>query len=180
MRETWVLTLQTSLSDGKTTEMCFDSFEKARDAFRQTIRQYAFTPNAMFDGEGNIIRLREYLEGDDEETTEDGNEESWDRFLSQKLIKYILESLRKAFSGNEVSFELPYEECDDGVIEVEWIKGMLTLSGTPDGREFDCDPDIRTNMFSMKKAKAYELHIVDMFGQCGEPSQLHMELKKQK
>ena len=45
MNEVWVLTVETSLADTRRTVNVFTNFEKAREAFRMTVKKYAFTKN---------------------------------------------------------------------------------------------------------------------------------------
>ena len=52
MKEIWVLTIKTSLpetcvsyNDLKMTIMAFDTYEKARAAFREKLRTFAFSEN---------------------------------------------------------------------------------------------------------------------------------------
>ena len=66
MKEIWVLTIKTSLpetcvsyNDLKMTIMAFDTYEKARAAFREKLRTFAFSKNTMFNGKGQITALND-------------------------------------------------------------------------------------------------------------------------
>ena len=86
-KEVWALTIRTSLPDVarseddlKTTNLFFQSFEKAKEALREKLKEFAFSKNKMFDGEGGIMWLDRYgadnLENSDEEYDSDDEEES--------------------------------------------------------------------------------------------------------
>ena len=153
MKEIWVLTVKTSLpntcknsSDLTTTCQAFDSFEKGRDALRETIRQFAFSKNSMFDGKGNITYLKQYVEVCDGEVYEDDFE-----VLDINRINYVINSLRDAFSGKEVDFEMESEYCTDWMIAINSKPGEVSFCGEYDGPCNGYDPDLRTNIFSMKE-----------------------------
>lgn len=191
MNEVWVLTVETSLADTRRTVNVFTNFEKAREAFRMTVKKYAFTKNSMFDGNGNIVYFQEYIDNIetvwfDEVVDEDVDEDEqgdnifggyYIDMLEKKHFEFIAEALRKTFSGNDIDFELPYDECDDDMIGVSYSGDTLLIYGTGDGPINGYTPEIETNIFSMIEEKEYYLYIDDMFGQ-DESNKLYIHLTK--
>lgn len=182
MNEVWLLFVKTSLphvcrSSGELSveTKVFDSFEKGRDAMRAAVKKLAFSKNSMFDGKGNITKLKEYamsLEGDVYDDDFD--------ILDSRAISYVMESLQKAFSGEDVDFEMPSPYCTDWMIAIESQPGEVAFHGEDDGPCNGYDPDIRTNMFSMKEEKNYYLYIDDLLGQDEYSSELYVDLIKAK
>lgn len=182
MNEVWVLSVRTSLphvcrssADLSVKTEVFGSFEKGRDAMRAAVKAFAFSKNSMFDGEGNITKLKEYamsLEGDvyDDDFS----------ILDSRAMDHVTESLRKAFSGEDVDFEMPEPYCTDWMIAIESEPGEVIFHGEDDGPCNGYDPDIRTNMFSMKEEKNYYLYIDDLLGQDECSSELYVALTKAK
>ena len=116
MKEVWVLSVKTSLPDVcwnsmnlKTTFYAFDSFEKGREAMRKVLHDLAFSKNSMFDGNGNIIYLKKYIEDMcDEEYIDDGE------VLDKNRLRYVSDSFCETFKGKDVYFEMNYGvEKDD-------------------------------------------------------------------
>ena len=174
MNEVWVLTVETSLADARRTVNVFTNFEKAREAFRMTVKKYAFTKNSMFDGNGNIVYFQKYIDT----AWVNENEQGDDIYmLEKKHFEFIAEALRKTFSGNDIDLELPYEECDDDMIGVSYSGDTLLIYGTGDGPINGYTPEIETNIFSMIEEKEYYLYIDDMFGQ-DESDKLYIQLSK--
>lgn len=180
MKEIWVLSVKTSLpnvcwssKDLKTTFSAFDSFEKGRNAMRNTIKEFAMTKNSMFDGNGNIIYLKKYLETMyDEEYIDDGE------VLDKNRLSYVLDSLTEAFKGNDIYFEMENAYCTDWMIAIKSGVGEVYFQGEDDGPCNGYDPDIAANIFSMKEEKDYFLYINDRFGQDNATSELYIDLKK--
>lgn len=179
MNEIWVLTIKTSLpktccnaSELKSNILAFDSFEKGRDAFRETIKSYAFSQNSMFNGEGDIIHLQKYLNDmPDEEYIDDGE------VLDKYRLGYVCDALKDIFSGKDVEFEMQSEYCTDWFIAISSEPGMVHFYGEDDGPCNGYDPYIHTNAFSMKDEKDYFLYIDDLFGQ-DYSSELYIDLRK--
>ena len=180
MKEIWVLTVKTSLpntcensKDFTTTCQAFDSFEKGRNALRETVKQFAFTKNSMFDGNGNITYLKKYADAFGSDVNEDDCE-----VLDINRINYVVTSLREAFSGKEVDFEMESEYCTDFMIAIHSKPGEVSFCGEYDGPYKGYEPDLRTNIFSMKEEKHYFLYIDDRFGQDDCTSELYIDLQK--
>ena len=179
MQEIWVLTVKTSLpdtcynsSDWTTTCKAYSSFEKGRDALRETIKKLAFSKNSMFDGNGNITYLKKYADDYDDEVYEDFE------ILDINRINYVLDSLRDAFSGKDVDFEMESEYCSDWMIAIESKHGEISFRGEEDGPINGYDPDLKTNIFSMNEEKHYYIYINDRFGQYDCTSELYIDLQK--
>ena len=69
MKSLWVLSVKTSLpnvcelaSDMKTEFYAFESFDDAKKSLEKKLKELAFSKNAMFDGEGNMIYFKKYLD----------------------------------------------------------------------------------------------------------------------
>lgn len=179
MKEIWAMTVKTSLPETcensmglKTDCEAFCSFEAARDALRKRVREFAFSKNSMFDGEGNIIYLKKYAESYENEVYDDPE------ILDIEKFNYVADSLRDAFSGKDFEFEMENEYCGDYMIAVYSEPGELSIVGEEEGPCNGYDPDIRTNIFSMKEEKNYYLYIDDRFGQEGCTSELYIDLQK--
>ena len=85
-KEMWVLTIRTSLpevaydeKDLKTTSLIFQSFEDAKKALQEKLREFAFTENSMFDGEGGIVYWDFYAQVLNDEFDEDEIAEARER-----------------------------------------------------------------------------------------------------
>ena len=151
----------------------YSYFEKGRDALRQTIKKFAFSKNSMFDGNGNITYLKKYANDYPDEIYEDDFD-----VLDINRINYVLDSLHEAFSGKELDFEMESEYCSDWMIAIKSKAGEISFCGDEDGPINGYDPDIRTNIFSMKEDKHYYLYINDRFGQVDCTSELYIDLQK--
>lgn len=179
MKEIWVLNVKTSLPNAccepsqlKTCVFAYESFEKARDAMRKLIKEYAFSKNSMFDGEGNIIYLKKYLDDMyDEEYIDDGET------LDKVRLGYVCDCLKDAFSGKNIDFGMQSEYCTDWMIAIESFDGDVYFKGEDDGPCNGYAPNIATNIFSMNEEKDYFLYIDDMLGQ-DISSELYIDLKK--
>ena len=182
MNDIWLLFVKTTLPDEevpsrdmKTFVSAFDGFEKARAAFRKTIKDLAFSENPMFDGDGRIKYLDEYVIDDDD----DDDDDDVDDFLSAEKLSLIQNALREAFYGNDAKLEIADGDYDDGLICVEIEDGTVNFYGEDDGPMNGYDPTIKTNIFDMSEEKDYYLYIEDMLGQYDDwTSELYIDLKK--
>ena len=179
MNEIWILNTRTSLpkvcenfAHMTPTAEAFDSFEKARDAMRAKIKDFAFSKNSMFDGKGNITYLKRYIDDLDNEVWEDFE------ILDFEKLNIIADSLRDAFEGKDFEFEMPAELCSDGMIAVSSTPGEMFMFGDDDGPYNGYNPVIKTNIFSMKEEKNYYLYLDDRFGQDDATSELYIDLVK--
>ena len=127
----------------------------------------------MFDGKGNITYLNKYAEMYDDEVYDDDFE-----ILDTNRINYVIDSLRDAFSGKDIEFQMQSEFCADGIIAIKSKPGEISFRGDDDRPYNGYDPDLRTNIFSMKEEKHYYLYIDDRFGQSGCTSELYIDLQK--
>ena len=184
MKNTWVLSVKTSLphtcesSKAIVTRVyAFESFDEARAATRRVIRDYAFTKNAMFDGNGNMSYLLDYL---NEITLDYLNEEyDWgEGMLTPERLNKAYEALRAVFSGEEALLDLEEGDYSDFFIAFKYENGAICFYGDDDGPCNGYDPVISTNMFSMLEEKDYYLYLDDMMGQDGASSELYVDLKR--
>ena len=181
MSKVWVLSVKTSLPrtcenyvDLTATTTAYDSFEKARDALRRVVKGYAFSENSMFDGDGHLTYFMEFIE--DCLTAEEGFDEG---YLAQEDLEYVADSLRAAFAGEDVDFEMAEDHYDDGCYlsaEADYEAGSFTLVGDYEGPCNGIEPVFKTNIFSMKEEKDYYLYLNDRFGQDDCSSELYVDL----
>ena len=182
MNDIWVLSVKTSLpgkffnsNDATTIFTAFDSFEKGRAAMRAELKKYAFSRNAMFDGNGKINRLSQYIA-----TMDDEDAEQDDEVLTKEILSAIEESLKLIFEGNDISLEaLDEGYYHDWLIYMEFFGIGFAMGAHNDSDQNNTyNPDINTNMFSMQEEKDYYMYIKDSFGQNDAPAVLFMDLKK--
>ena len=180
MSKVWVLSVKTSLprtcenyADLTATTAAYDSFEKARASLRDMLKGYAFSENAMFDGDGRLTYFMEQVKDCLSEEEDDFDES----FLSKERLTYIADSLRAAFAGEDVEFSMPEDHYDDGCyFSVECGEGTLSLLGDYEGPCNGINPVLKTNIFSMKEEKDYYLYLNDRFGQDDCSSELYVDL----
>lgn len=179
MNEIWVLSVRTSLpkvcyafGDMNLDMQCFDSFQKAKAAFRERLKSLAFTKNAMFDGKGRITYLEKYPKYDDCE------EEMSEGVLTDVVINKIQDALVTAFSGQDTAIDLEPGFYTDWMIAATVDDNYVSFCGDDDGPINGYNPLLQTNIFSMEKEQDYYLYIDDRFGQDEATSELYIDLKK--
>lgn len=182
MKELWVLTIQTSLPETcynhdslKKYFYAFESFEKAREALRQEVKKFAFSENAMFDGEGRLKQLEHYIENSYEGDNEDDEENG---VLIKSVLQRMSNLLQMIFSDQDVKTDLTLGEYTDWSVAVELTENSIRFYGDDDGPINGYDPVLHTNMFSMQEEKDYYLYIDDCFGQDGKSAELYIDMKK--
>ena len=183
MHEIWVLSIRTSLpetciffSDMQTEFLAFDSFEKAKTILRERLKELTFSPNAMFNGKGQITLLDKYISGmwapeDDSDVDDD--------VLSNDRLTKIQDALTAAFSGQDVRLDIKDGDYTDWMIAVCVKENSVSFRGDDDGPINGYDPVLKTNIFSMEEPQDYYLYINDRFGQYDEAtSELYVDLKR--
>ena len=105
----------------------------------------------MFDGNGNIVYFQKYI---DTAWVNENEQGDYIYMLEKKHFEFIAEALRKTFSGNDIDFELPYEECDDDMIGVSYNGDTLLIYGTGDGPINGYTPEIETNISESEQSLA--------------------------
>lgn len=178
----WTLIIKTSLpnvtkskDDLKLNVFCFDDFEEAKKALREKLKEFAYSKNSMFDGNGNIIMLDDYIA----ESFEYEDLKSDSTFLSAEKMNVLKDYLLNIFNGKDNPLSaLNVMNCDDGcMISLNITEDSIELYGFDEGPINGYDPTIKTNMFDMSKENNYYLYIDDMFGQdCS--SELYIDLIK--
>lgn len=181
MKELWVLSVKTSLPDEcyskdelKLTMTAFETFEKAKKAMRDTIKDFAFSKNTMFEADGRITALDKYIgymyeDGEEEEYCED--------FLTRTMLLKIQKAFYSIFNGEKVVLDLYENEYMDGMIGLNYDGNSIMIYGVDDGPCNGYDPYIATNAFSMDEEKDYYIYIDDLLGQ-EYSSELYIDLKK--
>lgn len=183
MHDKWKLTVKTSLPGAcsgrrklKTKVFTFDSFDSARTALRSQLREFAFSENAMFDGDGHIIGLARCLNNTILYDDPDWRVEGW---LGSKLATQILDIFVCVLEGRDVDVDFECGVYHDSLIAVDLCADSIAIRGTSEGIDNDYDPKVNTNLFSMEEEKDYYIHIDDLFGQYPHVSaKLYMDLKK--
>ena len=187
MNEIWVLSVKTSLPNVrhdeemlKTDFYAFSSFEKAREALRKLLKDFAFSNNSMFDGEGNMTYLKTYL--DEIKEYEDENEElsEDDDWLNSLIAGKLLQMFHQIFRGEDCTVKLSPGVCLDAMILLEITEEAISCVGTGEGQFNGYSPLIMTNMLCMQEEKDYYLYLDDMLGAnaTDASSELYMDLKK--
>lgn len=183
MKNVWVLSVKTSLpdvcetmNDIKTEIFSFENFDDAKKSLRKKLKDLAFSKNAMFDGKGNMIYFKDYLEDAWEPEEEDG---VMGNFLTKSALDTIYQAIMGIFEGKAYDVSEFEQLCyEDGMIAVEILDGTMNLCGECDGPINGYDPKIYTNMFDMSEIKDYFLYVDDRFGQDDATSELYVDLKK--
>lgn len=168
MKKIWVLSVRTSLpeicenADTLPTSYAFEQFEDARCALRTKIKELAFSENAMFDGEGNIKKLKEY----DPFISWSTKLPEHIEMLTYELLEKTQSILRTVFKENEPSLVLEEKEYADEGIVIKFSADELNIVGhkTSFADMNGYAPIIRTNIFKMDEEKDYFLYIKDQFG----------------
>ena len=181
MNEIWVVSVKTSLPTVhynedplKTDFYGYSSFEKARAALRKILKDYAFSENAMFDGKGNMIYMKQYIE-ESLDTDELGA-----GHLNLKIGKEMLGIFAQIFRGEDCVTNLKPDIYSNGFVIFELSEASIDCIGTGAGPINGSDPIIRTNMLSMQEEKEYYLYLDDLFGDDTQDAsaELQIDLKK--
>ena len=177
MKEIWVLSVRTSLpnecstkADLKTSFSAFETFPEARKAMRDTVKGFAFSKNTMFDGDGRITALNEYM-------YELGDDDCCEDFLTREVLSKIQNSFYSIFNGENCLLDIQKNEYEDGMIALNYNGESVLCYGVDDGPFNGFDPCIATNAFSMEEEKDYFIYIDDLLGQ-DYSSELYIDLKK--
>lgn len=181
MKEIWVLSVRTSLpnecstkADLKTSISAFDTFPEAQKAMRDTVKGFAFSKNTMFDGEGRVTALNEYM---DDMYEFDDDDDCCEDFLTREVLSKIQNSFYSIFNGENCVLDIHENEYADGMIGFKYDGESLVSYGCDDGPCNGYDPYIATNAFSMEEEKDYYIYIDDLLGR-EYSSELYIDLKK--
>ena len=185
MKEIWVLTIKTSLpetcvsyNDLKMTIMAFDTYEKARAAFREKLRTFAFSKNTMFNGKGQITALNDEASDSLSETEITVPETEESRCLAKERLMKLQGSLAEAFAGNDTKIDLPVGYYTDACYLSMQVKSdSVRLYADLEAADMGYQSLVCTNIFSMAQEQNYYLYINDMFDQ-EDSSELYMDLVK--
>ena len=183
MKNTWVLSIRTSLPDVcesagemKTHVFTFESFEDARAALRKALKKYAFSKNSMFDGRGQIVHLLKYfddpslIDWDGEEIYYDGD------YLDITNLDAMESAVNKIFKGEDVVPKIKEGFYTDHTIAHTYENGEVSFRGDGDGPYNGYTPVLKTNMFSIEAPQHYYMYIDDAFGQDSASSELYIDL----
>ena len=185
MKEIWVLTIKTSLpetctsyNDLKMTVMAFDTYEKARTAFREKLRTFAFSKNTMFNGKGQITALNDEASDSLSETEIAVPETEESMCLAKERLMKLQDSLAEAFAGNDTKIDLPVGYYTDACYLSMQVKSdSVRLYADLEAADMGYQSLVCTNIFSMAQEQNYYLYINDMFDQ-EDSSELYMDLTK--
>ena len=182
MKELWILSVQTSLPDTCYNHEslnkkfgAFENFADARSAMREEIKTFAFSENAMFDGDGHFLKLRDYIEN-----MYEGEEDDGDDVLNKAILAKVEDILHSVLSGGEAQTDLAEGRYTDWMIEVELAKDHVRFYGVDDGPYNGYNPVLTTNMLSMEEEKDYYFYADDRLGQDADSSELYVDLRKVK
>ena len=98
MKEIWTLIIKTQLTPAV---RAFYSFSEAKDALREALKKLTFKKNEMFDGEGKITRLKQYID-----KTVDFKRESDDGILTKEVLNKVQNALCDVFAGKETMADI--------------------------------------------------------------------------
>ena len=185
MKNIWVLSIKTSLPDvcihiGNYLP-CFyayENFEDAKAALREKLREFAFSDNSMFDGNGYMKYFKEYIDDSNNDIFDD--EDSFEKSVLEKLqsaLKSVFEGKQTDISNLPKTNDEIKEVTDSLYLSMKNQDGTVDLYGDYEGPLNDYNPKIKTNMFDMSEEKDYFLYLNDMFGQYAS-SELYIDLKK--
>ncbi len=185
MKEIWVLTIKTSLpetcvsyNDLKMTIMAFDTYEKARAAFREKLRTFAFSKNTMFNGKGQITALNDEASHSLSETEIAVPETEESMCLAKERLMKLQHSLAEAFAGKDTKIGLPIGFYTDGCYSSMQVKSdSVRLYADLEAADMGYQSLVCTNIFSMAQEQNYYLYINDMFDQ-EDSSELYIDLVK--
>ncbi len=169
MKEIWTLIIKTQSTPAV---RAFYSFSEAKDTLRQTLKKLAFKNNSMFDGEGKITNLKQYID-----KTVDFEHENDDGILTKDLLEKVQNALYDVFSGKDTMVDIEEGNYTDYLVAFEYKEGVIRFYGDDDGPCNGYDPTLFTNMFDMTEEKDYFLYIEDAFGQ-DEYCRFYLDLKK--
>lgn len=160
----------------KEENYAFGSFEKARLALRGKLKEFAFEKNTMFDGNGNTICMKKYME----ELVEYGSEDDdFDDWLGSVIATKTLEIFCSIFVGEDVKTKFVPGTYENGMVEVKLGEDSIAIGGVGDGPMNGYLPKANTNLSSMNEEKDYYIHLDDMFGQWAEASsELYIDLTR--
>ena len=132
----------------------------------------AFSKNALFDGNGKLIRFDKFVKANSV------NEEDEYGIILTK----VTDALQAVFRGEDTAIDADPDKYDfeNDVTEITVTEDYFDIRGINDGPFEGIDPDIATNMFSMKEEKYYFLYVDDKFGQhtIADSSKLYIDLKQ--
>ena len=182
MKDVWVLSIKAlfwtepDYKQFRTMVYALDSFEEAKAKLKSKLYELAFSKNSMFDGNGNMIYFKNYL---DNLPIDNIN----DYILKESLLKKyklskIYDALIGIFAGKECDVSKLDLSYNDGFIAVDTDDGKLRIQGCDEDGCNGYDAFIVTDMYDMSKEKDYWLYVEDAFGQWGRCSRLNIDLLK--
>lgn len=174
MKKLWVLSIRTSLPEECFTKAhlktTFSAFEDAKKAMQDAIKGFAFSKNAMFDGNGKIIALEKYI-------NKMGDYDYEETLLTRDILSKVGDSLFTIINGQDASLDIEKGEYSDYMISLNYDGKGINMWGDYDGPINGYDPYIATNAFSMNEEKDYYIYIDDLLGQ-DYSSELYIDLKQ--
>ena len=141
---------------------------------RAKLKELAFSENLMFNGNGHIRELDNYIR--EVESYEPLEYE--DEILSPKKLSKIQSKLKKMFSGENTELKIKNGDYTNWMVAVEVNDNTVRFYGDDDGPCNGYDPILNTNIFSMETEQDYYMYIDPCFGQDSYPPKLFIDLKK--
>ena len=153
----------------------FDSFEEARDFFRRELKRYAFEDNQLFDGNGRVKKLDDFIGGDIGDSFNISKEQT------DELKQSLNNALFDLFSGKDTTVSLSEKtgEClgDNSSYRVLPEPDEIDIYEKCDQYYLGRDDRLQTNAFTMKDDKDYYFHLYDLYGHCGFTCYPYLELE---
>lgn len=186
MKNIWVLSVRTTLPN--TAEKClsfcgiptvyytFENFAAARQKMREVLKQL-YVENAMFDSDGEIIRLKDLLDQyhddslceDEEDDVEKNENDDYslnnynEHFLNAGRLSSFYKALKGVLSGKDVKLKIRSGKYWNFTMALVVKNGDAKLFGCDEGLCNNKNPFIETNAFTMDEEKNYHLYIKDQF-----------------
>lgn len=184
MKEIWTLSIKTSLpnlcktpADLKLSIYVYESFERAKRAFYEKMKEIAFKENCLFDGNGKIKELNYYTQVSYE--SEDEEEDESIGILTVKALNDFQNKLSLSLKGETTKLNLCNGKYCDSMLSLVLSNDSVTVFGDEEGPINGCDAFIHTNILDMSEEKDYFLYIDDLFSFDQDAScELYIDLKK--
>ena len=182
MNDHWLFELNTTIPyacpDNERVEskaFIFDTFEEARDSFRHELMRFAFEDNQLFDGNGHIKKLDDFLDG------EIGKLQSLSKEQTDELKRSLSSSLFEMISGKDTVVSLSDNTKknigDNNSLRILIEPDEIDIYEKCDQYYLGRDHKLRTNAFAMTDKKNYWFRLYDFSGHCGHDCYPYIELE---
>lgn len=164
--DTNVLARNSKEMDGTLAGFVFDDFELAKAEMLKVIDKYVHSNNGLFDGNGGIVGLKEFIElnSSEEDFDDEFDDEDFDDEFEDGNAGEFAEELRNSIlSGFKQKPESLY--WNEGGVEIVVDSEEVNVNSDDSFPVEDVSPTIRINMFDMTNPeKDYFFYITNTFG----------------